>query len=218
MKNYFDRVKNNPLFAEIEFSDFNSLFNCLDARVQIYHKNEAVLLAGDAIRFVGIVLSGSVKVMKEDSSGNQTILTEVLPTELFAEVFACAGVFHSPVSIIATENSEVLFFDYRKVITTCKRSCVFHQRLTENMLKIVAQKNLFLNQKIDIISKRTLREKILAYLEYEGKGRKRFTIPLNREELASYLCADRSAVSSELSKMQKDEVIKYSKNDFEILV
>lgn len=217
MKKYFDIVKKNSLFAEIGFSDFDALFNCLDAKEKVYDKNAPVLLEGDAIRFVGIVLSGSVKIIKEDSNGNQTIITEAGPSELFAEAFACAGIFHSPVSIIAGEKSKILFFDYRKVITTCKRSCAFHQMLTENMLKILAQKNLFLNQKIEIISKRALREKILAYLAYVGNGAKKFTIPLNREDLASYLCADRSAVSNELSKMQKDGMIKYKKNVFEVL-
>ncbi len=217
MKKYYEIIKSNPLFSEINVCDFDSFFSCLNVKEKAFDKNEAVINSGDAIRFVGIVLSGSVKIIKEDINGNQTILANIFPSELFAEAFACAGVFHSPVSIIANEKSEILFFDYRKVITTCKRSCSYHQMLTENMLKIVAQKNLLLNQKIDIISKRTLREKILAYLEYAGKGLNSFTIPLNREELASYLCADRSAVSNELSKMQKDNIIRYNKNDFEIL-
>lgn len=217
MKKYFDIAKNNPLFSEISPKDFGRLLNCLDAKEQFYDKNEPVLLAGDTIRFVGFIISGSVKIIKEDSSGNQTILAEVGPSDMFAETFACAGIINSPVSIIAGMKSEILFFDYRKIITTCKRSCEFHQILTENMLKIIAQKNLFLNQKIDIISKRTLREKILSYLEYAGNGTKRFAIPLNREELASYICADRSAVSNELSKMQREGIIKCEKNLFELL-
>ena len=169
------------------------------------------------MNFVGIVLCGGVNIINEDIDGNKLLLTEIGPGELFGEVFACAGIFHSTVTIVANGDTKVLCFNYDKIITTCHRSCIFHTKLIENMLKILAQKNLMLNQKIEIISKRSLREKLLCYFNYQCKGSKTFSIPLNREELASYLCADRSAVSNELSKMQKDGVIMYKKNQFELM-
>ncbi|MFI3326703.1 MAG: Crp/Fnr family transcriptional regulator [Clostridia bacterium] len=218
MKNYFEFLKSCPLFSNISHSDLSSILCCLDAKEKTYQKNEVVLLSGDPVNYVGVVISGSVKIVRDDVNGNQTIVGEVSQGEMFAESFACAEVFHSPVSIITIEKTQILLCDYRKVITTCSNSCVFHNQLIENMLKIIANKNIYLNQKINIISKRTLREKIVTYLEYVGKGEKQFTINLNREEMANYLCADRSALSNELSKMQKDGLIRYSKNSFEIIV
>ncbi|MFI3205935.1 MAG: Crp/Fnr family transcriptional regulator [Clostridia bacterium] len=217
MEKYFEILKICPLFSNITHRDLSSILCCLGAKEKTYQKNEVVLLNGDPVNFVGVVMSGSVKIIRDDVEGNQTIVGEVSQGEIFAETFACAEVFCSPVSIITIEKTEILLCDYRKVVTTCSNSCVFHNQLIENMLKIIANKNIYLNQKIDIISKRTLREKIMAYLEYAGKGAKQFTINLNREEMANYLCADRSALSNELSKMQKDGLIRYSKNSFGII-
>ncbi len=218
MENYFNLVCQNSLFEGISRGDFETMFSCLSPLVKTYEKNEYLLHMGDNINSLGIVISGEIMITKVDERGNENIINKMTAGEMFAEVFVCADIFHSPVSIIAETKSEILFLDYRKVISTCSATCVFHQKLIANMLKVIAGKTLYLNQKLDILSKKTLRGKILAYLNYERKGRDRFKIDLNREELANFLCADRSALSAELSKMQKDKLIRYNKNEFEILV
>ncbi|MEG0942227.1 MAG: Crp/Fnr family transcriptional regulator [Angelakisella sp.] len=217
MKEIFDIIKGNMLFENIGYTDFSSLYSCLSCRVQKFEKKEAIVLAGDAIDFVGIVLEGSVQIIKETMDGDTMMIAEILAGEMFGETFACASISHSPVTVVASEKSSILFFDFRKIISVCKSSCVFHNRLIENMLKIVARKNLFLNQKIEILSKKNIREKLLCFFEYERKGSPKFTVAYNREELAAYIAADRSAMCAELSRMQRDGLIKYHKNFFELL-
>ncbi len=217
MEKNYNKIISNKLFNNIRENDFYSMRHCLGAFEKSYGKNEVILNEGDSINFVGAVLEGSVKIVKTDYDGNESIIAEVLDGDTFAEVFACAEIFRSPVSIISTTQSKILFFDYRKIITACSSSCVFHQKLISNMLNVVANKNLYLNRRIDIISKKSLRDKILTYFYYESMGRKRFSISMNREELANFLCADRSALSNELSKMKKDEIIDYAKNEFTLL-
>lgn len=217
MKHYFDVLKWNSLFEGITYEELSSMFNCLGAFAKTFDKKEMILQSGDPTRYMGIVISGSVKVLKEDCFANETILMEVGVGDTFGEVFACADVSHSPVTVIAKEKSEVLFLNYKKVITTCNHSCEFHARLTENLLKIIANKCLSLNKKLEIVSQRTTREKILSYLLYVGKGKKKFKISMNREEMANYLCVDRSAMSAELSKMKKEGLIRFDKNEFEII-
>jgi CRP-like cAMP-binding protein len=85
------------------------------------------------------------------------------------------------------------------------------------MLKLLAKKNLMLNQKIEILSKRTTKDKLTCYFDFIRGAAKRFTIPFNREELARYLCVDRSAMSSELCKMRDEGLIEFNKNEFFIL-
>ncbi|MFI3171244.1 MAG: Crp/Fnr family transcriptional regulator [Eubacteriales bacterium] len=216
MNQYINVLRTNPLFGDISESELMSMLVCLNMKERSYKKKEMIVMAGQSINFVGVVIDGSVKIIKEDMDGNEVLLTEIGRGELFGEVFACAGITKSPVTIQTSEHTRILLLDYYKVISTCEKNCVFHKKLTENMLKILADKNLILNQKIEVISKKSLREKIMCYLVHQSKGRKRFTIPFNREALANYLCADRSAVSNELSKMQKDGVIRYKKNEFEI--
>ena len=217
MKKIFDAVKSNPLFAGIAYSDFENMLTCLSAKTKCCKKNDVVLLSGDAVDFVGLVLAGGVQIIKEDANGRIAILTELGISDIFGEVFACAGIAHSPVTVLAAEDSEILLIDYRKIISSCASSCPFHTKLIENMLKLIALKSLMMNQKIEILSKRTTKEKLLAFFDMQRGMAKKFTIPYNREELAQYLCVDRSAMSNELCKMRDDGLIEFKKNTFEIL-
>ncbi|MDR2900428.1 MAG: Crp/Fnr family transcriptional regulator [Treponema sp.] len=217
MKRLFEVPQSNPLFDGIAFSDFERMFDCLSARKKLYQKGEIILLSGNSVNFVGLVISGSVQVIKNDEDGRVNILAELGASELFGETFACAGIDHSPVTVIASEKTEILLMNYRKIITICKSSCSFHAKLIENMLALIARKNLMLNQKIEILSKRTTREKLLCFFNLHRATAKKFTIPFNREELAQYICVDRSSMSAELGKMRDEGIIKFEKNEFEIL-
>lgn len=148
--------------------------------------------------FQGVVLLGTVQVVQEDYYGNRSVMTVLQPGESFAEVFSCAGFEVMPVSVMAVTDSEVLLLDCRCVLTTCSRSCHFHSLLMKNMLEGMAQK-------IQYISKRTTREKLMAYLSNQAKqqGSKEFVIPHNRQSLADYLGVERSAMSVEISKLKK---------------
>jgi len=217
MKKVFDVIKDNPLWRGIGYSDFEKMLGCIEARTQNYRKGEIILLSGDAVKYIGLVLSGSVKVVKEDIDGNIAILTELEASEFFGEVFACAGIDHSPVTVQASEDCEVLFINYKKVVNCCSSACEFHLKLIENMLRLLAEKNLLLNQKIEILSRRTTREKLLLFFDIHRGMAKKFTIPYNREELAHYLCVDRSAMSGELCKMRDEGLIRFKRNEFELL-
>ncbi len=217
LENY-SKIMNHKLFNGIIEADFTSMLTCLGAFEKSYYKSELILNEGESVTFVGVVLAGAVKIVHSDCNGEEVIIAKVSEGEIFAEVFACAEIGQSPVSIIATTKSTILFLNYGKIIATCNNSCRFHQQLISNMLKVVASKTLFLNKRIEIISKKTLREKILTYLYNESSGRKKFSIPMNREELANFLCADRSALSNELSKMKKEGLIDYYKNEFKLSI
>jgi len=218
MKKIFDVIKHNPLLSGIGYSEFEQIFNCVNAKVKTYDKGDTILLSGDQIKYVGLILSGGVKVIKDDVDGDVSILTELAVSDIFGEVFACAGVDHSPVTVEASEKCEILFIDYKKIITSCSSVCGFHARLIENMLGIIAKKNLMLNEKIEILSKRTTRDKLLAFFDAKRGVASKFTIPYNREEMARYLCVDRSAMSNELCKMRDDGLLKFNKNEFELLM
>lgn len=216
MENIFGKIKNNPLFDGISFEDFESLLNCLTTKTVRYKKNEIILLSGDIVNFVGLVLSGGIKIIKEDKGGNITILTELSSSELFGEVFACAGIEYSPVTVQASEDCEILFIDYKRIAISCAASCPFHAKLIGNMLKLIAKKNLLLNQKNEILSKRTIRGKLLLFFDNQRGMARKFKIPYDREELANYLCVDRSSMSRELCKMRDEGLISFTKNKFEV--
>ncbi|MGI6152914.1 MAG: Crp/Fnr family transcriptional regulator [Christensenellaceae bacterium] len=219
MKQYFTIIENNPLFMNIRQEELKSLLDCLGGTVRAYAKDEAVFIAGDPAERVGIVLEGSVWVIRDDVFGNRSVLTGIGAGEMFGETFACAEVKTLPVGVVAADKCKVLFIDYRKIIHTCSSSCVFHSQLIENMLRILAQKNLGLNQKMEALSARTTREKLLVYLRAQADraNAPEFEIPFSRQQLADYLSVDRSAMSAELGRMQKEGILRFQKNRFRLL-
>lgn len=218
MKKYVQLLQLNPLFKNFSEMDIETILACLSARFDFFNKKDIILLQGDSVQSVGVVLSGSVQVIKEDFEGKVNVLTQLGENNIFAEAFAFAGINQSPVTVQAVEDCEILLIDCQKMIKTCHESCVFHSSLIENMLYLIARKNITLHEKIEVISKRTIREKLFTYLntQIQMARSKKITIPYNREDLANYLCVDRSALSRELCKLRDEGLIKFNKNEFEI--
>ncbi len=218
MQKYLAVLKTVDLFKGIAESDLQTLLSCLSAEILRYDKGETVFFSGESIERFGIVLSGQVQIVHDDYYGNRDILANIDTGHLFGESFACSDMNTLPISVITTAASELLMIDCCKLSVSCAKACGFHSRLIQNMLNIVSMKNILLTQKIEITSKRTTREKLLAYLSTEAKkaGSNRFSVPFNRQELADYLSVERSAMSAELSKLRHDGLLNFHKNQFEL--
>ena len=214
-------VKNvrSPLFAGIGSEDMEGILGCIGYHVREYAKGEIIAFEEETINHVGVVMEGAVDMVKEDVWGNRTMLLRSYREDIFGETFACGEDSLSVVTFVAAQDCRVLFLSFCRVMHTCTHACVFHQTLIENMVRIIARKNRELMRKVEVVSKKTLREKILAYLsiQSQSQGKKQFEIPLGRVEWAEYLCADRSALTRELAKMKEEGLIDYQKNQFEIL-
>lgn len=219
MEKFLPVLEKCPLFSGIEPENLQPMLACLGARVSEYAKHAPVFMEGDPARQVGVLLSGSAQVVKDDFYGNRSIVTGVAPGQLFGESFACAGLEHLPVSVIAVEKSEIMLIDCRRITMTCSNACSFHNRMVLNMLKVVAAKNLVFHQKMEIISQRSTREKLMCYLLNQAKeaGSNEFTIPFDRQALADYLGVERSALSAEISKLRSDGVLESSRSSFKLL-
>ena len=218
MDNLITQLK-SPLFDGIKPSDMKPMLHCIGYHVAKYSKGEIIAFEGENLKHIGIVLSGSVDMIKEDLWGNKTMLIRTRQNELFGETFACGNDSMSVVTFVVSEDATVMFMPFSRVMHSCTMACEFHHRLLENMVKLIAEKNRDLMQKLDIISKRTIREKLLTYLSIQSQRQnsRYFDSPLGRVELAEYLCVDRSALTRELAKMKDDGLIDYDKNCFKIL-
>ena len=219
MKEFYPILLDAPLFDGVRSEDLPGMLGCLGARALQVKKGQFIFREGDSAVFVGIVLSGSVQVQREDYFGNRSILTHIGPRQLFGESYAFSGASVLPVSVVADEDSSILLLDSRRIASCCSNACQFHNRVIFNLLRLVANKNLVLHQKIQITSKRTTREKLMAYLLYQAKlhGSNAFTIPYDRQELADYLEVDRSGLSAEISKLRREGVIECEKSSFRVL-
>jgi len=212
---------NIGLFQGISPEDISRLLDCLEARQKTILKGTVVFREGDPVDSVGIVLAGMLQIERTDSAGNRIILAALESGSLFAESFVCAGIDRSPVSAIASQDSSLLFIPYRRIIRPCSAACSFHTVLIENMVRLVARRNLMLNERIGIIAKRSTREKIVAFLESERRAAPlgsdgSFEIRFSRIEMADYLCVDRSALSRELSLMRDEGLISFERNLFTV--
>lgn len=206
------------LFYGINDDEIESLLQCLRASFGKFQKGQFLLMEGDPVRHIGILFSGTAEIIKEDAFGRRTIVSTLGPLDMFAEALVCAEVKESPVSVVASSEGWLCFIDYKRITTSCNSACGFHTRLIQNMLSILANKNVMFNKKVDYLLMKGMRERISAYLLDQAKSKKTltFSIPFNREELADWLAVDRSALSRELGKMKGEGIIDYKKNNFSI--
>ena len=218
MKDMIHEV-HSPLFDGINPEDRKTMLGCIGYHISTFKKGDIVAFEEEHIKHIGIVLFGSVDMVKEDLWGNKTMLVRMRKDELFGETFACGEDPLSVVTFVVSEDAKILFMPFSRVMHSCTMACEFHHRLIENMVKVIANKNRDLMQNVDVVSKRTIREKLLAYLSIQAQRQnaRYFEIPMGRVELAEYLCIDRSALTRELVKMKEDGLIDYDKNCFRIL-
>jgi CRP-like cAMP-binding protein len=209
----------SSLFDCILAEEISAILQCLKAKKTHYQKNELISVCGDKIESLGFILSGSVQVLKDDAAGRQTILSVFRQGETFAETLVCAGIQKSNVDVLAATEADVLFLNYSQVVHTCTNACAFHSQLIQNMLKILAQKNLVMNNKISYLAIKGMRQKLATYIweQYTSMGKPEIEIPLTRNGLADFLNVDRSAMSRELCRMKDDGLIAFQKNRFRLL-
>lgn len=219
MKNNIKNLKKSPLFQGVSEKHIEFMLDCLGAMERKYNKNEVILLAGAKVSSVGILVEGNAQITRDDAEGNRNILLELEKADLFAEAYVAAGYAEIPVTVIATSDCRIVWIPFNKIIGTCSTSCEFHRTLVQNMMRVIAIKNIFMNEKMRILSCKTTKEKLMTYLnDYsERVGKDKFKIPFSRSELADFLGVDRSAMSRELSRLKDEGYIRYNKNEFELL-
>ncbi len=211
-------LSGTPLFKDMDRKDVQDMLACLGSYTKTYEKGAFIFREGERTQSMGMVLSGSVHIETEDFWGNRSIISDIGPGELFGEAYACLKDEPLMVNVQAVSRTKVLFLEMGKVIRICPRSCPCHSRLIDHLLMIMARKNLLLSHRILHTMPKTIRERLLAYLSYlsvrqEGNW---VTTPFNRQQMADYLNVDRSALSAEIGRMQKEGLIEVEKNRFRI--
>lgn len=211
-------ISESKIFQNISEQEIEHIFKCLQIKQTKYNKQDIILHTGTPIDSMGFILSGSVIIEQTDIWGNQTIFDRIPSGQIFAETYACAPDELLMVNVVAAEETEILFLKTERILKTCSSSCKFHSRLIHNLLSVMAAKNLTLTRKMSHITSKTIRGRLLSYLSFQALKQKTYTfeIPFNRQQLADYLCVDRSAMSHELSKMQKEGLLSFYKNKFHL--
>ena len=213
--NYFF-LSTLPLFAGITENEIAHVLSCLAAQEKTYKKNETIFHAGDRIRKIGLVESGSVNIIVNFYWGARQIIGHIEQGNIFAENYATIPEKELIANVVAAETSRILFLNLKQLLMTCQHACPFHHQLIYNLLHISAEKSLNLLSRMMHRAPKTIRNRLISYLSEQATvhASRHFKIPFDRQQLADYLGVDRSALSNELSKMQRDGLITFKKNDF----
>ena len=219
MKKYIPILKRTKLFAGVTDEEINAMLSCLDARLHTYKKGEYVFRQGERLSFITVLVYGELHIQRDDYWGNRAIVNRIAVGEMFGEAYVAPESGALLNDVVAVEDSTVIFFNARRIITVCSSTCRFHSMVVQNLFFAISEKNKALVQKLGHISRRTTREKLISYLSEEAKRHNSatFTIPFNRQQLADFLSVDRSAMSNELCKMRDEGLLEFQKNQFKLL-
>ncbi len=204
------QLTNHPLFQQIPSTQLPDLLTSLHVHIKSYNKHSTIIQLHQTIPYFGIVLAGSIRVSTYDEQGNERVLNHFTNNDIFAEVFVCTHVLMSPVEVSAQQDCQIAWI---QPYTNSAHPSYFI--FMQNLMQLLAQKNLMMMQKNEILGKRYIRDRLLLYFQFQQS--KNFTLPFNQEQLAAYLSVERSALSNELNKMRKEKLISYQKNEFTLL-
>lgn len=218
MKDNVSLLAGVSLFETIQPDELPSLLNCLQAQTKCFEKDSLIRNEGDPADFIGLVLCGTIQILHYDRNGRRNITAVFSAGDLFAEAVSCAEMQKLPFSIEAVTDCEILFLKEHRILHLCEESCTFHRRLVHNLLKIMAEKNVLLTQKLRYLSHKTTAEKLLSFLGDQAKlhHSNEFVIPFDRQALADYLGVERSAMSAEIGRLQKNGVLETKRNWFRL--
>lgn len=212
--NNFETVKECTIFKNFSIDEIIEIFSVISFYEKDYKKNDIILAENTKVEYFGIITNGKIALSNFDYFGNRNILNVFEKGDSFAEALVSLEI-QIPHEVISLTDSSIVWIEYKSISKS-----LYYQKILNNLLNIISTKNLILNKKLQILSKRTTREKILEYLSNQKKTLSldsNFEINLNRNEMADYLALDRSNLSRELGKLKKEGIIDFKKNKFKLL-
>ena len=211
-------LKKLPIFFNLKDEEIISVLKFFKYYEESFKKNDFIFEIEKKIDKIGIIIFGEINIIKEDFWGNRNILNKFREGEIFGEVFALSKA-SSNIMVEASQDCRILFLDLKNFSIENKKNYEEITKFLSNLFKISLKKNILFTEKLEHISKKSIREKIISYLSTEAQKNKTnsFLIKFDRQELADYLFVERSALSRELSSMKKDRLIDYKKNHFTLI-
>lgn len=194
------------IFDGLENADIDKMLKCFDAKKMNFKKDRTIISNIINTKIIGVILNGNANMLRYDYNGNRTIIEKLGINSVFGEVFSR---LNGDVSVIATSDCEVLFIDYNRLIERCKKGCFCHNILINNLMQLLSYKVSSLNDRLEVLSKRTIRDKLLTYFELlvKDKPNRTFILPFTYTDLADYLSVDRSAMMREIKNLKEDSII-----------
>nr|MDD6335365.1 Crp/Fnr family transcriptional regulator [bacterium] len=197
------------LFDGIQPHEYEAMLSCFQATCLHFSPGEEIVSYGSGLRRIGIVQSGQASLRRIDLDGNSTLMETLGPDSVFGEVISFSDAMGDDFSVVCEQACEVLFIDYDHIIKRCPRACAHHSQLVRNMLRLISEKAARLSQRVEVLSYRTIRDRLMCYfhlLAAHGGGRS-FELPFSLTALAEYLCVDRTAMMREIRHLKQEGAI-----------
>lgn len=216
MEKYLTKIKKSPLFLGVTEEELSRMLTCFGATVKKYESGDMIIRQGDIVSKIYMILEGNVYIEKDSYWGRRIIVQKLSDLNNIALGLVASRNIESTISAVCSKNATILVLNFNKCSTMCTNACNHHIALIQNMFKILSKENIELLEKIENISQKSIRDKLLTFLSNESLKNKSlsFEINFNRQELADYLNIDRSAMSFEMSKLKNEGVIDFEKNRF----
>ncbi len=198
---------NCELFKDICEEELQKIYKCFEIKNIFFKEKQNILSNISGAGTVGIVLSGDAQLIRYNYNGTRTLLQEYTVGDIFGHVFSSTT--NGEIAIQAKTDCEIMFLDYDHIINRCKKNCPYHNTVIENMIQILAKKIYEQNERIEILTKRSTREKLLEYFHTLAKktSSKTIYVPFTYTDLADYLSLDRASMMRELKYLKDDGII-----------
>lgn len=217
MKHYLSILKQMPLFESADDDAILRILNCLDGHQKTFEKNEIIYHYFDQINCAGIVLDGEIDAVILTACGKEYGVRRFTKGTLFGESYACVPSEQSAIQIVAKKKTSVLFLKFSNLFLPQSHCCPFAAQVTANLLRETAKNNIFQNNKLQLLTQKHIRDRLMIYLGSINSSDRTIILPFNRQGLANYLGVERSALSRELCKMKAEGLIDFYKNKITIL-
>ncbi len=200
---------NNLLFKSIDPDDLEKMYACLQGRKKKFSAGETIFSFDKDTKTIGVILSGTIRLERIDYFGECTLLDILNENDIFGEILAYSAIEGNAITAVCENDCEIIFFDHDKLIHPCDNTCTCHLTAISNLLIMTSNKAQRLSRRVEVLSSRSIRNKLMNFFSFEMQqaGSNSFTLPFSISDLASYICADRSAMMREISKMKKEGLI-----------
>ena len=207
------------LLKDLGEDGFARICECMHAKVLKLRNKETFIVESDPPDKIGIVVTGAVRLTRQRLDGGRNVLETIQPNDVFGTTYVCRDAPTMGISMSAVGDTTVILLEIEKITHPCHKVCTAHLQFVRNLLTVMSQKTFSLKQKLRILSQRTIRGRLMLFLQIRAKRAKsnEFEIPFDRQALADFLCVDRSALSAELSKLRRERKVESVKNHFKLL-
>ena len=210
----------SPLFQDISYEDYRSLLTCFQAVQKAFRPDDLIYdFSAPNNDAVGIVERGGAALIRIDEEGVSTVMEELGPGGVFGRTLAFASYSGDSMEVVCRTPCDVLFIDYPHMLKRCEHACGHHSVLVQNMLRLMNDKAQALSQRVDVLSRRSIREKLLCYFRQLSKkaGSNTFVLPFSLSTLADYIATDRSAMMRELKRLREEGIVRSDGRQFTLL-